>query len=752
MSVLSASTRKARFKNAVRGWPTALLLVGLVITVAISFNASHWVRDSSPVVIACLTGLIIGLMLTATRWPGWAAGLYSLVLSLLLTAQMVGNLLPGFGVLFSQPILLSAETTRLKIFTLILRAGGWVDALRAGETINDTGLFILVFCLLGWNAAVWLAWWVVRRRQAMVGLLPLSFLLAVNVHLDQQGRAVMVYYLFLVMAVIARGSFSAYQVNWIRRKVDFSEDLSIDWGFSALMGSFMVVAIALVFSFVGTKEGWMAMQDLVEKSRRGMSDTATQLFSGVKPPPPPDPASTPSGPVVRTPNLGEIGSPLPLGNEVVFRVWVSDPPPVPEEIRGASQVEDVIRHNWRSQIYSHYTGRGWVQASQVEAPAPITDPVPAGRYRLDQRYEILARPSGILFGVNDAVETSANVQLLAVGADASRLVTGSATSYQVSSFATNLTVQQMETAGTEYPAEITATYIDLPPILPERVIRLAREVAGDGTPYNQAIRIQDYLRANYLYDLTVAPPPSGRDVVDYFLFDVQAGFCSHFASTMVVMLRAVGVPARIVAGYAMGAYDSQISFYNVRASASHAWVEVFFPGFGWVEFEPTPAYAAFNYPEGNRPGGISSQAGSFIAPKPTPDRGFGWLLLPIGVVLGLWTVFFVMRSRRLRGVDLSGQAGLLYRQTLRELAWAGLPARPSQTPTEYLSAFESRLEPYPRVLDGLRKITHLYIQTIYSPHPIEYTDVQMNQWRWRHARGEWVMLMLRRIIQSRKKS
>ena len=84
-----------------------------------------------------------------------------------------------------------------------------MDILRAGGTINDTGLFVLVFSLLGWNAAVWLAWWVVRRRQAIVGLLPLSLLLAVNVHLSQQGRAVLVYFLFLVVAVIARGTFMA---------------------------------------------------------------------------------------------------------------------------------------------------------------------------------------------------------------------------------------------------------------------------------------------------------------------------------------------------------------------------------------------------------------------------------------------------------------------------------------------------------------------------------------------------------------
>ena len=115
MNTQNVNPRKGRFNYLVRGWPTAVLLTGVVITVVISFNAADWVRDSSPISIACLTGLIIGSMLAATRWPGWIAGLYSFGLSLLFTAQMVGNLMPGFGVLFSQPLLVSAETTRLKI-------------------------------------------------------------------------------------------------------------------------------------------------------------------------------------------------------------------------------------------------------------------------------------------------------------------------------------------------------------------------------------------------------------------------------------------------------------------------------------------------------------------------------------------------------------------------------------------------------------------------------------------------------------
>ena len=172
-----------------------------------------------------------------------------------------------------------------------------------------------------------------------------------------------------------------------------------------------------------------------------------------------------------------------------------------------------------------------------------------------------------------------------------------------------------------------------------------------------------------------------------------------------------------------------------------------------MEFEPTPAYSTFTYPAGNRPSGVSSQPGSFITPKPAADRGLGWLVLPLVVVVGLWTLFFVMRARRLRGSYISEQTEQLYRQALRELAWAGLPSRASQTPAEYLNLFAMHSERIPAcVLDGLRKITHLYIQSTYSSHPVLYQDVQMNQWRWRQARGEWIILILRRMMRSKKQS
>src|SRR5690606_8612744 len=108
------------------------------------------------------------------------------------------------------------------------------------------------------------------------------------------------------------------------------------------------------------------------------------------------------------------------------------------------------------------------------------------------------------------------------------------------------------------------------------------------TPYDQATAIEAYLR-RLTYSTTVAPPPPGQDGVEHFLFTTGQGYCDYFASAMAVMLRSVGVPARVVSGYQSGDKDPETGRYVVREANAHTWVEVFFPDYGRVGLEPAPS-------------------------------------------------------------------------------------------------------------------------------------------------------------------
>ncbi|GAB7387786.1 DUF4129 domain-containing transglutaminase family protein [Bacillaceae bacterium] len=161
-----------------------------------------------------------------------------------------------------------------------------------------------------------------------------------------------------------------------------------------------------------------------------------------------------------------------------------------------------------------------------------------------------------------------------------------------------LEAEKLQAAGNTYPPEVLQRYLQLPGTLPERVRELAREVTkGAGGPYGKAKAIEDYLRYGpFLYDtINVPVPASHEDYVDQFLFESKRGYCDNFSTAMVVMLRAVGIPARWVKGFTAGdaVWDDAAKKYvsTVRQKHAHSWPEAYFAGIGWIPFEPTPSFS-----------------------------------------------------------------------------------------------------------------------------------------------------------------
>ncbi|MFP5298641.1 MAG: transglutaminaseTgpA domain-containing protein, partial [Actinomycetota bacterium] len=142
-------------------------------------------------------------------------------------------------------------------------------------------------------------------------------------------------------------------------------------------------------------------------------------------------------------------------------------------------------------------------------------------------------------------------------------------------------------SGRAMPDQIER-YLQLPDALPQRVKDLAATITRDApTGYDKVVAIEEYLAENYRYSLDSPVPPAGRDAVDHFLFDTEVGFCEQFASATAVMLRSLGIPARVVTGYTPGTRNVFTGYHEVRNSDAHAWVEVWFPIYGWYEFDPT---------------------------------------------------------------------------------------------------------------------------------------------------------------------
>ncbi|HVH62258.1 MAG TPA: transglutaminaseTgpA domain-containing protein, partial [Candidatus Dormibacteraeota bacterium] len=161
--------------------------------------------------------------------------------------------------------------------------------------------------------------------------------------------------------------------------------------------------------------------------------------------------------------------------------------------------------------------------------------------------------------------------------------------YSVVSYLPNLSPEVLR-AG-EYPQlapENNPAYLDVDQLSLD-TINLASDVTNNATnEYDVVMAVTGYLQKKYRYTLDLPPVPSGRDPVDWFLFDAKAGYCEQFATAAALMLRAVGIPTRLATGYATGDYDPVLNQAVVREHDAHAWIEVWFPGHGWVPVDPTP--------------------------------------------------------------------------------------------------------------------------------------------------------------------
>jgi protein-glutamine gamma-glutamyltransferase len=282
--------------------------------------------------------------------------------------------------------------------------------------------------------------------------------------------------------------------------------------------------------------------------------------------------------------LGQIGR-IKLSNAIVMRVKTDKSP---------SEIPPNLK--WRGLALDHYDGRVWRRSN----PSRQDVPVQGGFYKLEnsaqdtnwiyQTFFIESLSTGVIFAAHKALAISRDVGSLQKDS-AESLYTQRQVQKKLRYSAVSNPIRPDPARifdRAPIPPEISNIYLQLPPEDP-RIADLANEITKSiESRYDKAQAIERHLRSQYAYSLRLRGTPDSRDPLALFLFDIREGHCEYFASAMTVMLRQIGIPARLINGFHIGEYNGIGRHWIVRGYHAHSWVEAYFPPYGWVEFDPTP--------------------------------------------------------------------------------------------------------------------------------------------------------------------
>lgn len=649
---------------------------------------------------------------------------------------------------------------------LFARAANWLSAMMRGQPGFDIVAATFTWGLMLWLITAWAAWGILRLHRPLPAIAPAGILLSGTLNYTNGSATILLPFLGATLLLMALSRYETEQDHWEHNRIDYAEDIRLDM---ALMIPLIVLGL-IIFAAFTPSISISHITRLVRKAAAPYQSQAEHVGDaiGINQ----VPASLTNLDALRSPGLPQqhlLGAGAELSQQLVMIIRTGDLPPVanPELLPYPPEP-----YYWRSLTYDIYTGRGWATSStetiQYQAGHPAVQDLPpeSSSIRIvEQRVQFPQAGPGVLYAagmlvaVNDEYEVAWRTPLEDV-ADIFGATT-QAQQYLATSVWLTPSVEQLRSAPLVYPDWIRERYLTLPDILPQRVYNLAMELTrGNATPYDRAVALEAYLRS-YPYSLDVPAPPPNKDVTDYFLFELRQGYCDYYATAMVVLSRAAGLPARLVSGYSTGTYDPTNARYIVTANHAHSWAEIYFSGIGWVEFEPTGGYPVIV-----RPTATTDPSLSIVEPKPVQRyrilrwlENISWITWILFACSGAITllisreVIYAMRLQR-----LSAQRALaeIYRDLIQQGDRLAIERHAGDTPAEYttrfrifLNSLSSRKDFNALISPAGGQITNfvkLYHQGFYSASPLSPTQVRQAALDWSLLR--WRLIAVRIILRS----
>lgn len=612
--------RRRRLRNYLRtvfsrGDLSSLLIAwGLMIVTAQALNAAEWTAGLGTLATVSVFAVGFGFLLARSHYSELMALILSSVYSLGIVLCVNAWAQVDHGSLWERTDVLASQLNT------------WLNEAIAGKQPSyDNTAFVIFLSILFWFLGHNVAWHIFRVDRVWRVIIPTGLVLITNQFYYQGDNSLDIYliaFVVLSLLLLIRSHIETREYEWFVQRVSFPNYVRRRFFQAGGILAVLIVLAAWAAPTTPDDKSLERIEDLLSGDTFvELIDLWNKLFSSLE------------GEGIATADYYggdqlKLSGAIKLGDQPVMTV----------------KVPYGSRYYWRSTAYDAYDF-GTYQWRHIRTVRAYTDnsglrlnpgaTLPGARTEVDQTFTILIRASELVYAAPQPIELGLPVEVELdcienlgnecvnqnrpsdVAITRARKPLRRGDEYRATSSISAASAAMLRSAGQEYPGWVLRLYLQGAESVSPRVRELGMQIvqqAGAQTPYDQAKAIERWLRTYIQYNESIPNPPNDRDPIEWFLFDLHEGYCNYYATAMIMMLRTQGIPARLAAGFAQGTWDPEQNAFLVRERDAHTWVEIYFPGYGWIEFEPTADEAPLDRPDDVVP----QTTLPTVTPLPTP--------------------------------------------------------------------------------------------------------------------------------------
>jgi transglutaminase-like putative cysteine protease len=712
------------------GWTSLALLLVMGLTFGWSVADARWVlgrvglTDYLPWAVAL--GIIWSFIAASAGWSRWLSHGLGAVFAALILPLIVGSSLvdPGNGSLHDWYTATASSVVQ-----------AYLDLAWRGRALTQQyAHFVLILGIVGWATGQFAGYAAFGHRRPMTAVVTLGLALLLNMSITvQEQLPYLVIFSLAALLFLIRVNAIHEQAAWLRRHIGDPRDVRSLY----LRGGVIFVTVAVLGSLFLTASASSAP---LSGAWRGVDQVLVNFGTQLQ-------RYLPGGgPGTRITGVA-FGSNVSIGGR-----WVTNATPA---VQIVVPKDDKHVYYWRAVAYDHFDNTGWSWTRQAAVDRAGASDVLESTFESEDLAPILREAT---FGVTplafrgatvfspsspEKVDQPSRITLIGDQYFGALDLAGGASAYSVTALIAQtadddpegLTENKLRAASQDYSAEITNLYLDLPAgaIGPDlRALKTRIDGLSRGkNPYDIAQAAVSYLRSNaFAYSTDVTDINCGERSVAECFAHFKRGYCQYYATTMAVLMRMEGIPARYVQGFLPGERDPATGAETVRYSNSHAWVEVYFPGYGWITFDPTgggvgrlttlpagPPIASLKpTPQSSRSVSDEDERDPFFRPGdigPAPNSGVSTPGGPLAIVALLLLIVALSAGlvawRRSRGRPIQPDA--IYNSVARWAARVGFGPRPNETVYEYTGALAQVI---PTVRPELTLVANAKVEVAYG--------------------------------------